>query len=130
MSKILMIISTIVIAAHGLIHLMGTVTYMKLGTVEGLSYKTTVLNGALDLGARGIAVFGALWAVAALGFIAAAAALLFGWEWGQTALVVVALFSLVLTAMDWDSARFGAITNLVILAAIWFGPQVTSLFDR
>jgi hypothetical protein len=69
MFKTMIIIASIVLVLHGLIHLMGTAVYMKLGTVEGLKYKTTLLGGRWDLGAGGIWVFGALWAVAAVGFV-------------------------------------------------------------
>lgn len=51
--KTLSIIAMIVLILHGLIHLMGTVTYMKLGTVQGLTYKTTLLGGRWDLGEKG-----------------------------------------------------------------------------
>ena len=61
MSKILLIIVSIGLVLHGLIHLMGTTVYMKLGMIEGFGYKTTLLAGRFDLGAGGIAVFGALW---------------------------------------------------------------------
>jgi len=40
-----------------------------------------LLGGRWDLGEGGIRVFGALWAAAAIGFVAAAAALLAGWGW-------------------------------------------------
>ena len=64
MSRTLLIVATIVIALHGLIHIMGTTVYMRLGQVQGLEYKTTVLGGRWDLGDGGIVVFGALWLVA------------------------------------------------------------------
>lgn len=130
MAKIITIIAAIVLVLHGLIHLMGTAVYMKLGTVEGLSYKTTLLGGRWDLGAGGIWVFGALWAVAAIGFVVAVMALLAGSGWWQPVLVGVTLFSLVLTALDWSSAYAGTIINIVILAVLWLGPRITSWFSR
>jgi hypothetical protein len=123
MSKILLIIVSIGLVLHGLIHLMGTTVYMKLGTIEGFGYKTTLLAGRFDLGAGGIAVFGALWAVAAVGFVIAAVALLAGWEWRQSVLVGVTLFSLALTALDWKTAYAGATINIVILVALLLGPR-------
>ena len=77
--KTLSIVAAIVLILHGLIHLMGTVTYMKLGTVQGLTYKTSLLGW--DIGENGMRLYGMLWAVAAVGFIVAAVALLAGWEW-------------------------------------------------
>jgi len=122
--KVITIIAVIVLVLHGLIHLMGTVVYTKLGTVKGLSYKTTLLDGRWDLGERGMAVFGALWAVAAVGFIVAAVALLLSWTWWKPVLVGVTLFSLVLTSLDWSVASAGIAVNLGILAVLWLGPRI------
>jgi len=122
--KTLSIVVVIVLILHGLIHLMGTVTYMKLGTVQGLTYKTTLLGGRWDLGEGGIRIYGTLWAVAAIGFILSAAALLFGWTWWKPILAGVAAFSLALTALDWKVASTGAILNIVILAWLSFYPGI------
>ena len=130
MSKTIIIIASIVLVLHGLIHLMGTTVYMKLTTIEGFAYKTTLLGGRWDLGEGGIQVFGALWALAAIGFVVAAVALLAGWGWWQPVLVGVTLFSLVLTALDWSNAFAGAIINIIILAVLWLGPRIASWFSR
>jgi hypothetical protein len=128
--RILTIIASIVLIMHGLIHLMGTTAYLKLAEIKGLPYKTTVLDGRWDLGANGIAVYGALWAVAAIGFIVAAVAVIAGWSWWQPVLFGVTLFSLVLTALDWGVAYAGVIINIVILAVVWVGPRIANWFLR
>ena len=107
---------------HGLIHLMGAVTYMKLGAVQGLTYKTKIFGGRLDLGETGISFYGALWAVVTLGLTISATALLFGWGWWRPVLIGAALFSLTLTGLDWKEASVGAILNIIILAWLWFLP--------
>jgi hypothetical protein len=128
--KILIVIASSVLILHGLIHLMGATAYLKLTDIKGLPYKTTVLNGRWDLGANGIAIFGALWAVAAVGFVAAAVALIAGWSWWQPVLIGVTLFSLVLTALDWGVAYAGVIINIIILAVVLTGPRVANWFAR
>jgi hypothetical protein len=72
MPRILIVFVALVLGIHGLIHLLGATVYLKLGDVQGLAYKTTVLGGRVDLGAGGIRVFGALWILPAIGFVAAA----------------------------------------------------------
>ena len=124
--RILTIIASIIVILHGLIHLMGTAAYMKLVAIQQLPYKTTVLDGRWDLGPRGIAVYGALWAVAAIGFILGAVALLSGWIWWQPVLIGITLLSLVLTALDWGVAYAGVIVNIAILALLWLGPRCGS----
>jgi len=54
---------------------------MRLGNVEALPYKTTLLGGRWELGEGGIRVFGALWLIPAVGFGLAGAALMAGWAW-------------------------------------------------
>lgn len=128
--RILTIIASFVLIMHGLIHLMGTAAYLKLAEIKELPYKTTVLGGRWDLGASGIAVYGALWAVAAVGFTVTAVALIAGWSWWQPVLLGVTLFSLMLTALDWGVAYAGVIINIVILAVVWVGPRIAGWFPR
>lgn len=116
--KILSVFVAVVLILHGLIHLLGTVTYMKLGAVQGLTYKTTLLGGRWNPGESGMAVYGAFWALAALGFLFAAIALLTDAQGWRLCLALTALFSLALTALDWQTASAGAILNLVILAGL------------
>jgi hypothetical protein len=118
MSKILRIFAAFVLFFHGLIHLMGTTVYLKLGSLDGFPYKTTILNGQVNLGENGIALFGGLWALATLGFVVAALGLLLRWKVSQPLLLGVTLFSLLLTGLDWEIAFAGAIINLVILALL------------
>jgi len=124
MSRFLTTAAAIFLILHGLIHLMGTTVYLKLGAVEGLSYKTALLDGRWEVGESGMRVFGVLWGLAALGFVLAAVAWLAGWAWWLPALVVVTLFSLGLTGLDWRQAFAGVVINLVILAALWLGPHL------
>lgn len=118
------IIAVLVLALHGLIHLMGTTVYMKLGEIQGFTYKTTLLSGYWDLGTNGIRLFGALWIFPGVGFIMVAIALLMGWGWWQSALIPVALFSLVLTGLDWSIASAGAYLNIAILLLTWWSSHI------
>ena len=38
----------LVLLVHGLIHLMGMTVYMRLGEIDGMEYKTTLLDGMLQ----------------------------------------------------------------------------------
>jgi hypothetical protein len=55
------------VAAHGLIHVLGFAAYTGIALVPGLPYKTTLFGGAIDVGTNGIAVFGLLWGIVAVG---------------------------------------------------------------
>ncbi|HEY69549.1 MAG TPA: ABC transporter permease [Anaerolineae bacterium] len=112
---------------HGLIHLMGTASYLKLSEIKQLPYKTTVLGGRWDLGAAGTKIFGMGWALAAVGFVLAGVALIGNWAWWQPATFGVTLFSLVLSTLDYQVAFAGMIIDLAILLVLILGPWIGSL---
>jgi hypothetical protein len=118
---LLLVVASAVLILHGLIHLMGITVYMKLGKIDGLPYKTTLLGSRWNLSERGMWLFGALWVIPAGGFVLCGIALFVGWAWWQPLATGCALFSLILTGLDWSAAYAGAIVNLVILGMIWFG---------
>jgi hypothetical protein len=126
MHTALLVAAVAILAIHGLIHLMGTTVYMKLGKIEELPYKTTLVGGRWELGESGIRVFGALWVVPAVGFVLGALALAMGWDWWRPLVVGMALVSLILTVLDWGVAYAGAITNAVILGVVLLGPSLWS----
>ena len=107
-----------VLAAHGLVHLLGVAVYLEFATVPDLSYKTTLLGGAIDVGDSGMRIYGLLCGVDAVGFVASAGAFLADWHSWRRLLVVVTLFSLGLTILDWTVASAGIAVNLVILGVL------------
>jgi hypothetical protein len=115
---------------HGLIHLMGTTVYMKLGTLEGLPYKTTLLGGRWDLREDGMRVFGALWVLPAAGFVITAIAFYCGWPGWRSLLIGVTTLSLILTLLDWASAYAGAVVNVAILCGTLLLPRLLSSLVR
>ena len=117
--KILRIVAAIVLVLHGLIHLMGAFAYLKILEVQSLPYKTIFLGGRIDLGEVGTGVFGALWGVAAIGFVVASIAMLTNRSWWRSALLAVTLLSLVVTILDSSLALAGVVLNVVILLALW-----------
>ncbi len=117
-------IAALGLIAHGLIHLMGTIVYMKLGKIQGFNYKTTLLGGRWDLGVDGIRFFGALWIFPAVGFIVIGIALLMNLSWWRSMLVPVTLFSLIITDVDWNIAYAGLIVNIAILGLVWWSPRI------
>jgi hypothetical protein len=119
MPRILIFFIALILGLHGLIHLIGTSVYLQLIDVDGFAYKTTVLGGRVDLGDSGIRIFGALWILPAIGFVAAALGLLEGRSWWQTTLLAATLVSMVLTVLDWNVAFMGALVDLAILGALW-----------
>jgi len=123
--KILQIAASAILALHGLVHLLGVASYTMLAPVKQLPYTTAILNRQLELGATGMAVYGALWAVAAIGFLVSAFGLVSGRHWWRSALLGTAILSLIITAVDLPYPPIGVAVDAVILAALLVGPQVT-----
>jgi hypothetical protein len=127
--RTLLVIAALLLILHGLIHLMGTAVYACGAEIKGLNYKTTVFGGRWDLGASGISVFGWLWVLPAIEFVAAALALLVGSDASKLLLLGAALLSLVLILLDWGSAFRGAIIDVVILALVWLSRGIQKWFS-
>lgn len=118
MQRILFYTATLFLTVHGLIHLMGFAAYWPLAEIQELPYKTTLLGGRWHVGAGGMRIFSLLWLLAAVGFVAAAIALVMHQGWWLPALVGVTLLSLALCALDWSVAFRGALIDIVILIAL------------
>lgn len=124
MPRMLMIAAAVVLGVHGLIHLMGTVAYCRLGEIDGLPYKTALLGGRLVMGDRGMMVVGVLWGLTAAAFVVSAAGWLGGWSGWTAVLVPATLLSLVLTSLDWSTAFRGTVVDVAILALVWLAPRL------
>jgi hypothetical protein len=125
--RIIIVIASIILFLHGLIHLMGAAAYLKLSEIKQLPYKTTVLGGRWDLGSSGTTIFGISWAVTAIGFVITAIALFGNWDWWRSVLIGITLFSLVITSLDWGEAYAGVVVNLAILLILILGPWISKL---
>ncbi len=110
----------LLLVVHGLIHLMGFVAYWPLVPVRDLPYKTALLGGRLELGPSGMRVISVLWLLAAIGFVAAAAALAARWSLWAPVLFAAVLLSLLLCILDWKVAFRGAIIDLGLLVLLVF----------
>ena len=98
----------LLIALHGLIHLLGFAKAFGLAELPQLTQPISCN-------------FGLVWLLAALLLLATAAALPF-WPWGWWMLSAVALvLSQVAIAASWSDAKAGSLANLVLLVAVLYG---------
>jgi hypothetical protein len=103
---------------HGLIHLMGFAVSWQLATMQELAYRTTVLNGALDVGDAGARVLGIAWVVAAVALVAAGVLV---WRGSSSAAVVTAaaaVFSLIVCAAGLPDAFRGLYIDIALIAGL------------
>jgi hypothetical protein len=112
------ILVAVVLAGHGLIHLMGVVSLWRLATIEQVPYGTTILSGAIDIGDGGVRVVGLVWALAAALFVVSAWTV---WRGSRSALGIVtvsAVVSLIVCIVGLPGSEVGVLVNVVILAAV------------
>ena len=51
-------VAAALLALHGIIHLIGFVTPWRIATLQGFTYRTTALNGTLEVGDSGARLIG------------------------------------------------------------------------
>lgn len=124
MNNIVLYGASLIVLVHGLIHLMGTATYLKLATINELPYKTALLDGRWEIGDSGIRVFGVIWLIATVIFIAAAYGLTAKQDWWQAVMLIAAVLSLVITVLDYKVAYAGIVVNVVIIVVALINPSV------
>jgi hypothetical protein len=107
--------------AHAVAHLVGFVVPWRLATLPEMPYRTTVLGGALDLGAVGIRIYGLLWLGLAIAFGIAAGALALSVPWWYRLTLIAAAWSLVMCVVGWPDTRIGVVVNLVVLSLVIAG---------
>lgn len=118
LGKILLIAASVFVVLHGLIHIIGFIVYSLGIDTQQMAYKTTLLNGAWNVGTAGIFIYGLLWLLPLAGFGVAAIGMWRQARWWRPVMLAVSLVSLVLTALDWQNAYLGSFINLGIMGAV------------
>jgi hypothetical protein len=108
----------LLLAGHGVAHLVGFVVPWRIARLEEMPYGTTLLGGRVDVGDSGIRLVGVLWLLGALAFWGSAAALLLMVPWWGWLTMGVSVFSLVLCVFGWPQAKIGVPVNLLVLTVV------------
>ena len=108
----------VLMAFHGVAHLVGFAVPWGLVKPPGGTRKTTILGGRANLGSAGIRAYGVLWLLTGAAFVACAVGAVTGLHWWIHWTPWVAFASLLLSLLSWPESRIGVVVNLVILT--WF----------
>jgi hypothetical protein len=115
---VIRIVAAVVVAGHGLIHLIGFVVPWGLAQVEGFPYRTTALGGAIALGDAGARAVGVAWLVCAVGFVVAGLGIWRRASWALPLAAVLAVASIVPCVLGLPEAVAGIVVNAVILGVV------------
>jgi hypothetical protein len=103
---------------HGLVHLMGFAVSWQLATMQELAYRTTIFNGALDVGDAGARVLGIAWLLAAAALVGAGVLVWRGSPSAVVATAAAAVFSLVVCAAGLPDAFRGLSIDIALVAGL------------
>jgi len=112
------IVAAVLLALHGVIHLIGFVTPWRIATLQGFTYQTTVLNGALEVGGSGARLIGLVWLALAIGFVAAGYGVWRGEPWALALTGILAAVSLVVCILGLPEAFAGIAINVIVLGVV------------
>jgi hypothetical protein len=108
--------AAIVLVLHGLVHALGFVALWQLAELEGIAYRTTVLDGRLEIGDTGTRILGLAWLALVPAFVVAAYGVATGRRWALPVVGLVAAASLVVSILGLPDSRPGLMIDVAILA--------------
>jgi hypothetical protein len=112
----LILVPAFLLLAHGIAHLVGFLASFRLLPADKMPHVTTVFDGRIDLGERGIRAVGLLWLAAAAAFAVVATLLVLRVAWWPEVTLLVALGSLALCITGWPRAKIGVFVDLAVIA--------------
>jgi hypothetical protein len=110
--------AAVLLALHGVIHLIGFVSPWRIATLQGFAYRTTAFNGGLDIGDVGVRVIGLVWLGLTLGFLAAGFGVWSGVPWAVGLTGVLATVSLIVCVAGLPETAAGVAIDVAILATV------------
>ena len=118
MTRVTRYVLAVMMAAHGLIHLIGSVVPWDMGVVEGFPYDTTVLGGSADLGNLGVRLIGIVWLACAVGFVAVGVGIGRRSSWALPLVASLTPLSLTLCLLGLPETAMGILVNAAILGGV------------
>ncbi len=112
------IAAAVVVAGHGLIHLIGFVVPWGIARPEGFPYRTTALDGAIVLGDTGARVVGLVWLACAVGFVVAGLGIWRRTRWALPLAASLAIVSILVCVLGLPEAVAGVVMNTIILVIV------------
>lgn len=112
--------AAVLLALHGVTHLIGFVSPWRIAELDGFAYRTTILGGAQDIGDIGVRMIGLVWLGLTFGFLGAGYAVWRGRTWAVGPAGALALVSLIVCCAGLPETAAGIAIDVVILAAVGY----------
>ena len=105
--------------AHGFAHVIGFIVYWKISDFEEMRYKTTILNGKVDVKDTGIRIIGTFWLLLTLAFIINGIVLIMGSSFWELLALYISVISLIFCILSWPDSKIGVGVNILILVFLY-----------
>jgi hypothetical protein len=109
------IVLAIFLMAHGFAHSVGFVSYWRIAELEEMPYKTTILNGRVDMKDYGIRIIGIFWLFLAFAFTFNGIAVLLNLPLWKPLALYLSIISLIFCILCWPDSKIGVAVNIIIL---------------
>lgn len=109
---------------HGFAHIVGFLVTWKLVEDKDSPYKTTILDGKLDLGDKGIRILGIGWLLLGMAFFLMTYAAIAETAWWRAATLYVTVLSLILSILNLPDTKYGLMANILLLLFLWIAPSM------
>jgi len=116
------IVFACLLLAHAFAHLVGFFGAFRLA--KQIPYKTTILDGSIDVGDIGVKLMGLMWLAIGLAIAVAGVAALIDTSWWKLLTISTISASFVMCLLEWPAAKFGAGIDLVVLTGVLLGARV------
>lgn len=117
------IIFAVLLVMHGIAHSVGFIVFWRISELEGMDYKTTILNGKIDVKDTGIRIAGIIWLLFALVYIFNGIAVYLGLSFWESLALYTSIASMVYCIIGWPDSKIGVIINLLILVFLFLNKR-------
>jgi hypothetical protein len=114
----------LILALHGIVHIVGFIVPWRLLTTAGTDYHTTILGGALDIGDGGMRALGVVWLIVAALFLTAGYASATQQVWWMPLAFALAAVSLMLCLLELPETIFGVLLNAALIVFLAVGARL------
>jgi len=99
--------------------IIGFIVFWRISEIEGITYKTTIFNGKIDVADFGIRIIGIIWLLLSLTFIFNGITVILNLLFWESLAFYLAILSLIFCIMGWPDSKIGVFVNIIILVFLF-----------
>ena len=108
---------------HGIAHIVGFVVPWRIAKMDDMPYKTTIINGKIDVGDVGIRILGIIWLLIALAYFYSGWITYQQFDFWLTYTLVVSVISLAFCIIAVPDSHIGIYINIVLITLYYLNDK-------